>query len=30
MPLMLARLFNGQSVGETVAWAEQELQGFTR
>jgi ABC-type glycerol-3-phosphate transport system substrate-binding protein len=30
MPLMLARLFNGQSVSEAVAWAEQELQGFTR
>jgi hypothetical protein len=30
MPLMLARLFNGQSVGEAIAWAEAELQGFMR
>lgn len=30
MPLMLARLFNGQSVSEAIAWAEAELQGFMR
>ena len=30
MPLMLGKLFNGQSVGDTIAWAEEELQGFIR
>jgi ABC-type glycerol-3-phosphate transport system substrate-binding protein len=30
MPLMLGKLFNEQSVDETVAWAEEELQGFIR
>jgi hypothetical protein len=28
MPLMFAKLFNGQSVGGAVVWAEEELQGL--
>jgi ABC-type glycerol-3-phosphate transport system substrate-binding protein len=30
MPLMLGKLFKGQSVDEAVAWGEDELQGFMR
>ena len=29
-PSMLAKLFNGQSIPQVLAWAEEELDGFTR
>ena len=29
-PLMLAKLFTGQSIPQTIAWAEEELAGFAR
>jgi hypothetical protein len=30
MPTMLAKLKSGQSIDQVIAWANDELQGFTR
>jgi hypothetical protein len=30
MPTMMARLRSGQSIPEVIAWAQGELEGFTR
>jgi hypothetical protein len=27
---MLAKLFSGQSIPQVIAWAEEELEGFSR
>ena len=29
-PAMLAKLFNGQSIPQVIAWAQEELEGFSR
>ena len=30
MPTMMAKLLNGQSINDVIAWAEEELEGYRR